>query len=363
MMRLKPFALFVALALLTPIVATAQVSLPGAASRALQGKRALDQLKNLQVTDKEEQDMGAAISARLREKYGVVQSQAVHKYVSLVGRTLAAESTRPNLSWTFIVLDTDGVNAFAAPGGFIHITRGALALIRTEAELAGVLAHEIVHVTEKHTLTAIRNSKAIDLGSDAALPRNSLLDKVTDAVYDSVLENSFDRGDEEESDAVGLRLANTIGYAPAGLGGFLTKLADRNKALKEPSGVFASHPATQARLQKITQLITREKLAATATVAARYTSTISYTSVPVTAVTQTTPGAGASTTAKPAPKLGLGGLTSRLGGEKTSSQTVASAGARGVNPDRDAKGGANPRAVSVTLTAAELAAFRKGITG
>lgn len=362
-MRFTPLtAVAATLALMLPVTGAAQVSLPGAASRALQGKRALDQLKDLQITDKEEQDMGAAISARLREKYGVVQSQAVHKYVSLVGRTLAAESTRPNLSWTFIVLDTDGVNAFAAPGGFIHITRGALALIRTEAELAGVLAHEIVHVTDKHTLTAIRNSKAIDLGSDAALPRNSLLDKVTDAVYDSVLENRFDRGDEEQSDATGVRLVNKIGYAPNGLGGFLTKLADRNKTLKEPSGVFASHPATQARLQKLTQLITRDKLTASATVAARYTSTISYTPVPVSSVAQVTPGA-APAEPKSGSKLGLGGLTSRLGGEKSSTQTVASAGARGVNPDRDAKGGSNPRAVSVTITAAEVAAFRKGITG
>lgn len=351
------------LALLLPVTTAAQVSLPGAASRALQGKRALDQLKDLQVTDKEEQEMGAAISARLREKYGVVQSQAVHKYVSLVGRTLAAESTRPGLSWTFIVLDTDGVNAFAAPGGFVHITRGALALVRSEAELAGVLAHEIVHVTEKHTLSAIRNSKAIDLGSDAALPRNTLLDKVTDAVYDSVLENKFDRGDEEQSDAVGVRLANKVGYAPNGLGGFLTKLADRNKSLKEPSGVFASHPATQARLQKLTQLISKEKLTAAATVTARYTATITYTPVPVTSVAQTTPGATAPAESKSGSKLGLGGLTSRLGGEKSGSQTVASAGARGVNPDRDAKGGSNPRAVGVTITAVELAAFRKGIAG
>ena len=102
---------------------------------------------------------------------------------------------------------------------------------------------------------------------------------------------------------------------------------------------------------------------AAATVTARYTATITYTPVPVTSVAQTTPGATAPAESKSGSKLGLGGLTSRLGGEKSGSQTVASAGARGVNPDRDAKGGSNPRAVGVTITAVELAAFRKGIAG
>ena len=88
----------------------------------------------------------------MRARYGVVQDAAVHRYVTLVGTLLAKTSTRPNLPFKFIVLDTDGVNAFAAPGGFIHITRGALALMASEAELAGVLAHEIIHVTEKHTI-------------------------------------------------------------------------------------------------------------------------------------------------------------------------------------------------------------------
>src|SRR4029077_15316218 len=118
-----------------------------------------DATKDLVITDDDERQIGADISAKLREKYGVVQDPAVHKYVTLVGTVLASNSSRSTLKWTFIVLDTDGVNAFAAPGGFIHITRGALALIQNEAELADVLAHEISHVTEKHTINAIKKEK------------------------------------------------------------------------------------------------------------------------------------------------------------------------------------------------------------
>ena len=109
-------------------------------------------IRDLTFSEAEEQQLGSEISTKIRDRYGVVQDRAVHKYVTLVGSVLASASSRPNLKWTFVVLDTDGVNAFAAPGGFVHITRGALALIQNEAELADVLAHEIGHVTEKHTL-------------------------------------------------------------------------------------------------------------------------------------------------------------------------------------------------------------------
>ena len=341
-----------------------------------------DQLKDLVVTEKEEHDMGAAISDRLREKYGVVQSAPVHKYVSLVGKSLAAASTRPGLTWTFIVLDTDGVNAFAAPGGFVHITRGALALCANEAELAGVLGHEITHITEKHTINAIKKAKITGAAAEAAT-RSNVLEHMLNRAYEHLLENAYDRGDEEESDQIGVRLANTLGYAPSGLGAFLTNLSARNKDLKEPSGVFASHPATKSRVERLTKQIKSEKLAATALVAARYKATITYTPVSVTVVageagSSSLAGSGSSA-AKPSPsptpsaspsptpasksRFGLGGLSSKLGPDKANTGTVASAGTRGVNPDRDAKGGANPRIVIVTITPAELEAFRRGISG
>jgi predicted Zn-dependent protease len=339
-----------------------------------------DQIKDLVITEQEEKDMGATLSGMLREKYGVVQSAPVHKYVSLVGRSLAAASTRPGLPWTFIVLDTDGVNAFAAPGGYVHITRGALALCANEAELAGVLGHEITHITAKHTINAIKKSKSLGAVTEAAT-RSDLLKAVVDRAYQNLLENAYDREDEHQSDEVGARLANTLGYAPSGVGAFLTRLSERNKDLKEPSGIHASHPATKARVDRLAKQIKSEKLTATATVAARYKANISYTPVAVTAVAD---GGGASSlagggsapkaspaakpTASPTPaasksKFGLGGLSSKLGADKSNTGTMASAGTRGANPDRDAKGGSNPSRVIITLTPAELEAFRRGISG
>lgn len=338
----------------------------------------LDQLKgqtqkvskayqDLKFTAEEERQLGADVSAKLRDKYGVVQDAAVHRYVALVGSVVAADSAEPNLAWTFIVLDTDGVNAFAAPGGFVHITRGALALMQNEAELADVLAHEVMHVVARHTIHAIQKAKVEGALANAAT-RGQFLQQVGNRLYAVTLENSFDRGDEMEADRFGVALANHAGYSPAGLGAFLSRLAERNKGLKDRSGMFASHPETQARLDALAKVISSQRLSNVATVQARYAQSVGYRPVAVDQIAQVAP--PSATADKPAAatqtggsgKFGLGGLNP-LGQEKSSSSTIASAGSRGVNPDRDAKGGPNKALVVVTVTAAEIAEFRAGISG
>jgi beta-barrel assembly-enhancing protease len=329
--------------------------------------KAVKTYQDMKFSEAEEQQLGADVSAKLREKYGVVQDAAVHKYVTLVGSVLAAGSTRPDLRWTFIVLDTDGINAFASPGGYVHITRGALALIQNEAELADVLAHEIAHVTGKHTIHAIQKGK-VEGALASAATRGAFLDQVSNKLYAITLENSFDRGDEMDADKVGVGLANKGGYAPTGLGAFLTRLAERNAGATDRSGLFASHPETKARLDALAKIIKDQKLGATATVQPRYTQSVNYALVPVAQMAQVAPpSAAAAKPAEPAKtggsgQFGLGGLNP-LGSEKASSSTVASAGSRGVNPDRDAKGGPNKALVVVAVTAAEIAQFRAGITG
>ena len=197
-------------------------------------------------------------------------------------------STRPNLNWQFVVLDTEGVNAFAAPGGFVHITKGLLGLMKNEAELAGVLAHEIVHVTEKHTVNAIQKNNMVsvasdEVGSSGGLAQ-SLVTKFAEAAYKNILNNEFSRNDEEESDEKGVQLANKVGYAPTGLPSALTKLVDRNKDIKEKNGMFASHPMMKDRLAAIDKTIREKKLAATATVQARYAKNITFDAKPATAL-------------------------------------------------------------------------------
>lgn len=337
-------------------------------------KRA-QQFRELQVTDAEEQELGAAVSQRMRERYGVVQDPAVHRYVALVGGVLAQASSKPNLPWSFIVLDTDAVNAFAAPGGFVHITRGALGLLQSEAELAGVLGHEIIHVTEKHTIRAIQKSKSIQMGTGETLSGNAaLLNKVADNVYLDIIEKGFGRAEENESDAKGVVIVNTVGYAPQGLSSFLTRLQERNKDAKEKRGLFASHPEMKERLDRLATQIKTSKLASTATVEERYRKNISYKPVPQTAIAVVEAGAAGLTGGdeKPAAKkeepkkeepkkrgFGLGRMLPTGGSEQKSAQASASGGTRGVDPERDAKGGSNPALVPVKLVAADLSAFKQ----
>ena len=345
--------------ILSVLVIASAIAAPAGAQFGNLGKvinKAAEVRQDLTFSDEEEQQLGSEISTKIRDKYGVVQDRAVHKYVTLVGSVLTSASSRPNLKWTFVVLDTDGVNAFAAPGGFVHITRGALALIQNEAELADVFAHEIAHVTQKHTLKAIQKSKAISLGAKAS--RKEVVTQAANQGYEILLENNFDRGDEMEADKVGVTLANGAGYSPAGLSAFLTRLAERNKALKERSGIFASHPETKARIDGLAKVVSSGKLASAATVNARYSQSINYTPAPLTGSGEGTVVGGSSGSSG---ALGLAGRIG-LGREKSSDQTVSSAGSRGVNPDRDAKGGPVKTLVAVSVTAAEIAEFRKGIT-
>jgi predicted Zn-dependent protease len=329
------------------------------------------------ISQQEEQDLGAQVSERIRQRYGVVQDPAVHKYVSLVGTVLAEASSRPKLPWTFVVLDTDAVNAFAAPGGYVHITRGALGLIKNEAELAGTLGHEITHITEKHTLEAIQKNKLIQAGTSGTLgERSALLEQLANRTYELVLENSFDRDDEQEADRVGATLANEVGYAPSGLATFLQKLSNRNSGATQKRGLFASHPEMQERIDRITRLIESARLTARATVQARYARYVSYDATPQAEIAVVEAGSaglaeGSGGAKTPAPKteegkkgFGLGRLLKPGGAEKQSAQVTASGGARGVgDPERDAKGGSNPTIVIVRISAAEIAEFKKGIAG
>jgi predicted Zn-dependent protease len=365
-MKLKAVEALAAFAILCaiPAVAAGQVRLPGRDQIVKGATKVAQGAKSMNLTEEEKLKLGQDVSAMLRQKYGVVQDAAVHRYVSLVGTVLAQRSSMPKLKWTFIVLDTDGVNAFAAPHGFVHITRGALALIQNEAELAGVLGHEITHITAEHTVKAVNKSKWVDTVASAT--RIEFLNDLANKVYSITVENAFDKGDEQDCDRIGIALANTAGYKPDGLSGFLGRLAERNKDLKERSGVFASYPEMKSRLDDIAKTINSRSLTSAALVQPRYDQTINFTLVPIGKIEQVAPPeetvAKKEEPKKSSGRFGLGSIKDALGRENSSESTVASTGSRGVNPDRDAKGGPNKAVVVITLTAAQIEAFKKGIS-
>lgn len=351
------------------------------------------QVAEIKISDADERKLSEEVSAKLRQEFGVYQDRDVTKYVSLVGKVLAQSSSRPYLDWQFIVLDTDGVNAFASPGGIVHVTRGLLGLVRNESELAGVLGHEVTHVTAKHTVRAIEKSKIISMSTEQVGNSSSLgqavLSQLASAAYKNIISNAFDRDDEVEADRVGIGLANKAGYSPHGLSDVLKRLQERNKDQDQPNGLFASHPLIKDRLANISSAIAEGKLAASATVAPRYAKHIAFTAKPLSEVpviegtrgltggepksketkdstqkdaTQKDP-KQAEQPAEPKKKGGLlGKIGLTTGSQSQNTQTVASAGARGLGqPDRDAKGGSNPARVAVIINPADLVEFKKGI--
>jgi hypothetical protein len=233
-----------------------------------------------------------------------------------------------------------------------------------------------VHVTEEHTIDALKKNTLKSAAAEEVSGGNALIEFLANAAYNNILDNAYSRGDEGAADTVGITLISKAGYAPQGLGSFLTTLAERNKSATEKRGLFSSHPEMQARQDKLTATITKEKLTGTQLVEPRYKSSITYKPVPQSQIATVAAGtkglAGGSSTAKAepaaqpakeeAPKkkgFGLSKLVSGGGSESKSAQVVGSGGARGLDPEKDAKGGGNPAVVAVKVTPADVQAFKK----
>jgi predicted Zn-dependent protease len=334
--------------------------------------KGLDKLKDVELSDEDEARLGEQISANVRQKFGVVQDPDIHKYVTLVGMTLA-RNTSYKLPWHFIVLDTDGVNAFAVPGGYVHITRGALAMMKNESELAGVLGHELTHVTEKHTMKTIQKGKLVQMGANETKVNAGVMQKLVDEGTKVVLAG-YGRDQELEADAEAVPLTARVGYDPTGLRKFLDALKDRNKDSQTKQGLFASHPEMNERLQKLDVLAAKQKSDSMAVLAERFKGHVKYEPSDLSKSAAVADGAKGLTDGndgkkddkkddkeKKPSRFSSVVKTATGGGSETkqSASVTGSGGSRGVDNELNAKGGSNPAPVAVTVSDAELAAFIK----
>ncbi len=346
-------------------------------------KKALDEVNkvsDLQLNEQDEIALGKEISRKIRERFGVQQDPEATRYVSLVGNVVAEKSERPGLPYHFIILDSGGINAFAAPGGYIHITRGALGAIRNEAELGGVLGHEVGHVTARHTLSEIRKMKSIELaGDETPLSSNSeVLERVADKMTEALLKG-FGRKQELASDSIGVHLAAGVGYDPSGLRHFLDTLQSVNEGADDKQGLFSSHPETKDRIKKIEKLVSKGDLteAPKAILEARYREAIKYQFDPneiaevVEGVKGVAGGGGKKSESgeeeeeappKKKSRFSLARLANPLNsGEKKETAEVTSAGAAkgvGKEGEEEQTGPHNSALVEVHVTKADVAKFK-----
>jgi predicted Zn-dependent protease len=219
------------------------------------------QKANADINEPQEISLGEGIASNLLGAAPLLNNPAVQQYVNRVGRWLTLQTERPDLPWQFGVLDDNDVNAFAAPGGYVFITKGLLAQMNSEAELAGVLAHEISHVLRKHHLQAIkkgaRTELLADLANDAiknngADPRFSKLVSAGTEVY----ARGLDKNDEYEADRMGVVIAARAGYDPYGLPAVLQTLQSINPSDSSVALMFKTHPALADRLGKLDEEMT-----------------------------------------------------------------------------------------------------------
>lgn len=208
-------------------------------------------------TEEEEVQIGRIVAARILATYPLAENAKLQKYVSLVGETVAAYSTRPSLDWHFAVIETPMVNAFSCPGGYIFITTGALAKIGSEAELAGVIGHEIAHATEKHILKEVKRANLVGAGIDLASPgdgglSDELAKKISQVAYDKLFNTGIGRKEELDSDRIGVEYAIAAGYRPDAYVTFLKTLSelshDNSSSFKQ---LGATHPKPDDRLAAI----------------------------------------------------------------------------------------------------------------
>src|SRR5690349_13499301 len=168
------------------------------------------------VSESQEIQMGQQSDSSVMQSIGLYPDPALQSYVSELGKRLAATSERPNLPWTFRVVDDPAVNAFAIPGGFVYVTRGLLAHLTNEAELASVVGHEIGHVTARHTAAEMSKQELIGLGLTAGSMVSSQVAKYAGTANQAlgILYLKFSRDDESQADQLGLRYMRRANFDP-----------------------------------------------------------------------------------------------------------------------------------------------------
>ena len=269
------------------IVLLAAFALTAQAQFSLDLNKLISTVKKVQqasseVDQPQEVALGRDVAARLLGAAPLVADERVQHYVNSVGRWLALHTERPGLPWHFGVLDTDTVNAFATPGGNVFVTRGLYARLRSEAELAGVLAHEISHVLRKHHLMAMQKNARTGLAADALAlaladrgnseARNKLISAGTE-----LYARGLDKSDELEADRLGVVIAARSGYDAYGLPAVLQTLEAINPGDSSLALMFKTHPAPAERLDALAQTMqpTLERYASQPDLAGRFTDAAS----------------------------------------------------------------------------------------
>lgn len=212
------------------------------------------------VGEEKEIAMGREADQQVAAQLGLYEDREVQEYVNRIGQRIAADSERPDLPWTFRVVDDPVVNAFALPGGFIYVTRGLLTHLTSEAELAAVIGHEIGHVTGRHSVEQMSKAQLAQIG----LLAGALINPELASQYGNLAQTGlglmflkYGRDDEREADDLGLRYMNAEGFDPremAPVFDTLRRVSEQQGQGRIP-GWLSTHPAPENRVSRINEQV------------------------------------------------------------------------------------------------------------
>jgi predicted Zn-dependent protease len=215
------------------------------------------------ISEQKEIEIGRQMHPQILKQYGRFEDEQLQMYVNDIGQKIAAKSHRPDLQFTFTVLDSDEINAFALPGGYVYITRGIMAYLNSEAELVAVLGHEVGHVTARHAVRQQTGATAASVGTTliGILTGNTGLMQVAD-LASTALVSGYGRDMELEADSIGAQYLDRLGYDPEAMIDVVRLLKNQEqlevKMAREEGrkprvyhGVFSTHPDNDTRLKEV----------------------------------------------------------------------------------------------------------------
>lgn len=206
----------------------------------------------------EEIALGREITGNLLGAAPLVKDAALQQYVNKVGRWVASQSDRGNLPWRFGVIESNDINAFAAPGGYVLVTKGLYQKLQNEAQLAGVLAHEIGHIVKKHQLKVLQKQQLLNIGAQILNKKYAKDNALVSDMIGSGAEisaRSLDKNAEFEADRLGITYATRAGYEPLGLAEVLQMLEQSGTQDASLTLLFKTHPLPEARLTALNDAI------------------------------------------------------------------------------------------------------------
>ena len=223
--------------------------------------------KNQEANTDREINFGRSVSAKILGKYPILRNEQKVRYISQIGTGISAQLGRPELRYYFGILDTDEINAFAAPGGYIFVTKGALKLMRNEAQLAGVLAHELAHIDQKHIVKKLKlqgfdrslTSGIAQVLGGASLSAKIALERLNDLAFKMLMEEGLSKEDEAEADQKALEMLMSTGYD---LQSYLDYLLSLKPYLEQGQAKVLSktHPTIEFRYNNLREFIIKNNL-------------------------------------------------------------------------------------------------------